>query len=111
MKLIQRSMKGSMVLAALLSAILCLSSTLAAQTASTNLVGQQALVTEMEVNGLKVIVKRRAASGTVAAGLFFRGGVRNSTAANAGLENFVLTNMVEGSEKFPREALRREIAG
>lgn len=81
-----------------------------AQVASTSLATQAALVTEFDVNGLKVIVKRRPASATVAAGLFFRGGTRNSTAANAGLENFVLSTMTEGSQKFPREALRREIA-
>src|SRR5215471_17738560 len=35
---------------------------------------QAALVSEFEVNGLKVIVKRREGSLTVAAGLFIRGG-------------------------------------
>ncbi len=38
------------------------------------------LVTEFEVNGLKVLVKRRAGSQTVAAGLFLRGGSSNLTA-------------------------------
>src|ERR1041385_3998505 len=35
---------------------------------------QAALVTEFEVNGLKVLVKKREGSATVAAGLFIRGG-------------------------------------
>src|SRR5438552_9701406 len=35
---------------------------------------QAALVTEFDVNGLKVLVKRREGSLTVAAGLFLRGG-------------------------------------
>jgi len=83
----------------------------AAQTASTSLSAQAALVTEMDVNGLKVIVKRRPASSTVAGGLFFRGGTRNATAENAGLENLTLSAMTEGSAKFPRAMLRREIAG
>ena len=45
---------------------------------------QAALVSEFDVNGLKVLVKRRAGSQTVAAGLFIRGGARNITAENAG---------------------------
>src|SRR5262249_47577094 len=36
-----------------------------------------ALVTEFDVNGLKVLVKRREGSQTVAAGLFIKGGSRN----------------------------------
>src|SRR5512141_2987198 len=50
---------------------------------------QASLVTEFEVNGLKVLVKRRAGSQTVAAGLFIRGGVENITASNAGVEAFM----------------------
>ncbi len=38
------------------------------------------LVTEFDVNGLKVLVKRRAGTQTVVAGLFIKGGVRNVTA-------------------------------
>lgn len=81
-----------------------------AQAAGTNLASQAALVTEFDVNGLKVLVKRRPNSQTVAAGLFFRGGARNLTAQNAGIENLMLNVAVEGSQKFPREVLRRELA-
>ena len=38
---------------------------------------QASLVTEFEVNGLKVLMKRRDGSQTVSAGLFIRGGVEN----------------------------------
>lgn len=82
-----------------------------AQTASTNLSSQASLVTEFDVNGLKVLVKRRPNSPTVAAGLFFRGGSRNLSAQNAGIENFMLSAATEGSKKYPTEALRRELAG
>lgn len=81
-----------------------------AQTASTNLASQAALVKEFDVNGLKVLVKRRPNSPTVAAGLFFRGGSGNVTSANAGIENFMLDVATEGSRKYPREVLRRELA-
>jgi zinc protease len=75
-----------------------------------SLASQIAQVKEFEVNGLKVLVKRRPLSPTVAAGLFIRGGVKNVTAQNAGVENFMLSAMTEGSKTFPREALRRELA-
>ena len=47
------------------------------QAAQSGIAEQADLVTEFEVNGLKVLVKRRANSPTVAAGLFIRGGARN----------------------------------
>jgi zinc protease len=66
------------------------------------------LVTEFDVNGLKVLVKRREASQTVVAGLFLRGGARNVTAENAGVEALMLDVATEASTNFPRERLRRE---
>src|SRR3989441_6542348 len=51
---------------------------------------QSALVSEFDVNGLKVLVKRREGSQTVAAGLFIRGGVENINADNAGVESLML---------------------
>ncbi len=69
-----------------------------------------ALVTEFEINGLKVLVKRREGSLTVAAGLFTRGGVRNVDAGNAGVEALMWDAATEGSVNFPREKLRQEVA-
>lgn len=68
------------------------------------------LVTEFEVNGLKVLVKRRAGSLSVSGGLFIRGGARNVTAENAGIEALMLDAATEGSIGFPRETLRKELA-
>ncbi len=81
-----------------------------AQSSGTNLASQAALVTELDVNGLKVLIKRRPNSQTVSAGLFFRGGSRNLTAQNSGIESFMLNVATEGSTKFPRETMRRELA-
>lgn len=83
---------------------------LAQDAGKASLASQIAQVKEFEVNGLKVLVKRRPLSPTVAAGLFIRGGVKNVTAQNAGVENFMLSAMTEGSKTFPRETLRRELA-
>ncbi len=81
-----------------------------AQTSRASIKDQAALVTEFDVNGLKVLVKRRVNSPTVAAGLFIRGGARNITDKNAGIESFMLDVSTEGSKKFPREVLRKELA-
>ena len=71
---------------------------------------QAALVSEFEINGLKVLVKRREGSQTVAAGLFIRGGVENITASNAGVEAFMLNAASEASASFPRDRMRKELA-
>ena len=70
----------------------------------------ESLVTEFEVNGLKVLVKRRAGSQTVAAGLFVRGGARNVTAQNAGVEALMWDAATEATQSFPRAVLRKELA-
>jgi zinc protease len=77
---------------------------------SANAAAQAKLVTEFDVNGLKVIVKQRAASPTVSVNLFFRGGVRNVIKQNAGIENLLLNVASEGSKKFPREIMRKELS-
>lgn len=71
---------------------------------------QASLVTEFDVNGMKVLVKRRAGSQTVAAGLFLRGGSRNITANNAGIENLMFSVATEASANFPRERMRVELS-
>lgn len=65
-------------------------------------------VMEFDVNGLKVLLKRRPGTPTVAAGLFFRGGVRNVTSQNAGIESFMLNVAGEGTKDFPTQKLRKE---
>src|SRR5215813_4208364 len=71
---------------------------------------QAALVSEFEVNGLRVLVKRREGSLTVAAGLFVRGGSENLTPQNAGIEAFMLNVASEASANYPRQRMRKELA-
>lgn len=68
------------------------------------------LVSEFEVNGLKVLVKRREGSQSVVAGLFMRGGASNVTAENAGVEALMLDVASEATAGFPRERMRRELS-
>lgn len=63
---------------------------------------------DFTVNGVKVIVRPRPSTETVAVGVFFAGGRANLTPATAGLERLLLDVATEGSEKFPRDVLRRE---
>jgi zinc protease len=72
--------------------------------------GPQPAITEFDVNGLKVLVKQRAGSQTVAGALFIRGGSRNITAENAGIEDLMLDVATEASANFPRDRFRRELA-
>ncbi len=69
-----------------------------------------AAVEEFTVNGLKVLLKQRPASQTVAVGLFIKGGARNITRANAGIEALTLDLSTEATMSFPRERMRRELA-
>jgi predicted Zn-dependent peptidase len=71
---------------------------------------QASLVTEFDINGLKVLVKRREGSQTVAVGLFIRGGVENVSATNSGVEAFMLNVASDASASFPRERMRKETA-
>lgn len=82
----------------------------ALQTAQSVVAKQAALVTEFEVNGLKVLVKRREGSLTVAAGLFIRGGSRNITDKDAGIETLMLNTETDASASYPRERMRTELA-
>lgn len=109
MKLSNRSNSAARALLLLIFTI-ALAPAALSQTAGTDPAAQAALVTEFEVNGLKVLIKRRPNSQTVAAGLFVRGGAANLTPETAGIESFTLDAATEGSVKFPRATLRREIA-
>src|SRR5438105_368370 len=69
---------------------------------------QASLVTEFEINGLKILIKRREGSQTAAAALFIRGGAENINAENAGIEAFMLSVAREASTNYPRERMRKE---
>ena len=62
------------------------------------------------MNGLKVLLKRREGSLTVAAGLFIRGGAANINAQNAGIETLMLSVATEASTNFPRARMRSELS-
>ena len=67
-------------------------------------------VSQFEVNGLKVIIKQRPRSRTVALGLFVRGGSSNVDSSNAGIESLLLRVASDATTRFPRQVLRAELA-
>jgi hypothetical protein len=71
-----------------------------AQTSKTSITEQAALVTEFDVNGLKVLVKRRQTAPTVAVGLFIRGGAQNITGKNAGIEILCSMPRLKAAKSF-----------
>jgi predicted Zn-dependent peptidase len=75
-----------------------------------NITEQASSVSEFDVNGLKVLLKRRPSAPTVAVGLFIRGGAQNLTDKTAGIENLMLNAALEGGKKFPKQVLRRELS-
>ena len=82
----------------------------AQQTMQSVVAKQAALVSEFDVNGLKVLLKRREGSLTVAAGLFIRGGASNINAQNAGIETLMLSAATEATTNFPRAKMRSELS-
>jgi zinc protease len=61
------------------------------------------------VNGIRVIQRKTTAS-IVVANLYLLGGVRQSTPRTAGIENFLLAVGDRGTQKYPKDVLRRAIA-
>lgn len=96
--------------AAAFAALVIAAAGYAQQVATPDISAQAASVTEFDVNGLKVILRRRASAPTVSVGLFLRGGVRNLTDKTAGLENLMLMSAIEAGQNFPRQTVRRELA-
>src|SRR4051812_9835917 len=99
------------ILGGILSCASALGQTPATQTQTTTpdfqsvIARQAALVNEFDVNGLKVLVKRREGSQTVAVQLYLRGGVENVNANNAGVEAFMLNVASEASAGYPRDRM------
>ena len=94
----------------ILLAVLVTTAVLQAQGGNDYIARQMAYVSEFDVNGLKVIVRKRPTAKTVSGGLFIKGGARNISSANAGRESFALSVAVEASKNFPRDILRRKLA-
>ena len=61
------------------------------------------------VSGVRVIQRKTTAS-IVVANLYLLGGVRQSTPRTAGIENLLLAVSDRGTQKYPKDVLRRALA-
>ena len=68
-------------------------------------------ITQASVNGLTVLVKRIPGAELSAMQLYVKGGVRNWTPADAGVENLALVTAVNGgTEKLDKDAFSRKLS-
>ena len=68
-------------------------------------------VTVAWVNGLEILIKRIPGAELAAGHLYIRGGVRNWTAADAGLEDLALSTAASGgTEKLDKDAFTKRLA-
>ena len=68
-----------------------------------------ALTASYTVNGVRVI-HRRTNTSIVVANLYLLGGVRQFTAATAGIETFLLAASERGTARYPKASLRKAMA-
>jgi len=69
-----------------------------------------ATTTSFEVSGVKVILRRNDANNVVAANLYLLGGARQVSETNAGIEPLLLEISERGTQKYPKNALRRAMS-
>ena len=68
------------------------------------------MTTSFDVGGIRVILRQSDANNVVAANLYFLGGSRQVTAANAGIEALLLEVSDRGTRNYPRAQLRRKMS-
>jgi zinc protease len=68
------------------------------------------LTSSFDVSGVHVILRQNDANNVVAANLYFLGGARQVTEANAGIEPILLDVSERGTQRYPKNALRRAMA-
>lgn len=69
-----------------------------------------ALTTSFDVSGVHVILRQNDANNVVAANLYFLGGARQVTEADAGIEPILLDVSERGTQRYPKNALRRAMS-
>jgi Predicted Zn-dependent peptidases len=68
------------------------------------------ITSSFDVSGVKVILRQISGNDVVAANLYLLGGTRQVTAATSGIEPFLLEVSERGTQKYPRDRLRKTMA-
>ncbi len=71
--------------------------------------GDDAVTEEFEVAGVPVILRQLSSSPTVAVAAFVRGGLNDTTASDAGLENLIWSVAAKQSQKYDKESMATEL--
>jgi zinc protease len=69
-----------------------------------------AVTTKFDVDGVTVILRHNPANEVIAANLYFLGGARQITPANAGIEPLILLASERGTKRFPGASVRQQTA-
>ena len=77
---------------------------------ATSIVGADTGTVSYDVDGIKVIHRRLGTGDIVVANLYLLGGVRQVSAANAGIELLMLESSERGTKSYSRDRLRRSMA-
>ena len=68
------------------------------------------LTTSFDVSGVHVILRQNNANNVVAANLYLLGGARQVTEASAGIEPILLDVSERGTQRYPKNSLRRAMS-
>jgi len=68
------------------------------------------LTTSFDVSGVHVILRQNNANNVVAANLYLLGGARQVTEGNAGIEPILLDVSERGTQRYPKNSLRRAMS-
>jgi len=68
------------------------------------------VTTSFNVSGVQVILRQNNANNVVAANLYLLGGARQVTDGNAGIEPILLDVSERGTQRYPKNALRRAMS-
>ena len=68
------------------------------------------LTTSFDVSGVHVVLRQNAANNVVAANLYLLGGARQVGESNAGIEPILLDVSERGTQRYPKNALRRAMS-
>jgi zinc protease len=68
------------------------------------------LTTSFDVSGVHVILRQNNANNVVAANLYLLGGARQVTGGNAGIEPILLDASERGTQRYPKNSLRRAMS-
>ncbi|MDP9201817.1 MAG: insulinase family protein [Gemmatimonadota bacterium] len=68
------------------------------------------LTTSFDVSGVRVILRQNNANNVVAANLYLLGGARQVTEGNAGIEPILLDASERGTQRYPKNSLRRAMS-